>query len=199
MADLPSIIKRIQIEETRTEDPVSESTAQKLGGTMNWILDHYTIPESVMVDCFLAEADVPPGWDVPDGRERPRTGNWANLYAKIGQFCGIGDGVTTWNLPDVRGATTRMVNITSVMGDAGRDPDQASRVKANAGAATTDPGSYQGDQFASHTHRVGTQSGGSGSPTWQSSGDAPDNKQSGAAGGSETRMKNMLVMKMIKL
>jgi microcystin-dependent protein len=199
MADLPSIAKRIQIEETRTETPVSESTAQKLGGTMNWILDHYTIPEGVMVDCFLDEADVQPGWDIPDGRERPRTGNWANLYAKIGRFCGIGDGVTTWNLPDVRGCTTRMQDDTSI-GAGGRDPDKASRTPFPGGAGlATEPNSYQADGFASHTHRVGQQAGGSGGPTWQSSGDSPNNQQSGPAGGSETRMKNILVLKIIKL
>lgn len=198
MADVPSLAKRIQIEETQFRGPVSESLASKLGGTMNYILDHYVISPGTVVDYFGSEASVPSGWDIPDGRERSRSGNWANLYAVAGPFCGTGDGATTWNLPDIRGATTRMVDTTST-GTKGRDPDTASRTLANPSAQPGDPGSYQSDDFKSHTHPFHVNSaGGPGGIFGSNSADVATNTTD-ATGGNETRMKNVLVMKIIKL
>lgn len=199
MADVPSIAKRIQVEEVDDRSPDSEATMFKVGGVINFILDHYIIPVGTVIDWIGLEASIPAGgWDVPDGREVPRAFPYDTLFAQIGDLCGIGNGVSTWNLPDIRGAVTRMVSTTSE-GASGRDPDESSRTVDNGGADPADPVSYQSDGFASHTHRVGQQSGGSGAPTWQSSGDAPNNQQSGPTGGNETRMKNVYVFKLIKL
>ncbi len=43
-----------------------------------------------------------PGWLVCDGRAVSRT-RWVELFASIGTTYGVGDGSTTFNLPDIRG------------------------------------------------------------------------------------------------
>jgi len=45
---------------------------------------------------------VIPGWLICDGREVLRA-RWPELFAAIGTFYGVGDGSTTFNLPDLRG------------------------------------------------------------------------------------------------
>ena len=48
---------------------------------------------------------VPAGWLACDGSAVPRTGATAALFAYLGTTWGAGDGVTTFNLPDARGAS----------------------------------------------------------------------------------------------
>jgi microcystin-dependent protein len=50
-------------------------------------------------------ANIPEGWLHEDGSEVSRT-TYANLYAAIGDSWGVGDGSTTFNLPDRRGKVT---------------------------------------------------------------------------------------------
>lgn len=198
MADIPSIAKRIQLEETDFRSPVSESTAQKMGGTMNFLLDHYAIPVSTIVGFGGKEDQVPIGWFPCDGRAVSRT-TYANLYTAIGTLWGVGDGLTTFNVPDERGASERMVDATS-LGQKGRDPDHASRTPLGTGTSEQ-PGSYQDDQVRSHTHGLPAQSGPSGagnSPQWFTQSSLNYDNQSRATGGNETRGKNVYVYKIIK-
>jgi len=46
-------------------------------------------------------ATAPSGWLICDGAEVSRT-TYADLFAAIGTVCGVGDGSTTFNLPDGR-------------------------------------------------------------------------------------------------
>jgi microcystin-dependent protein len=46
---------------------------------------------------------APSGWLLCDGTAVSRTGANANLFAAIGTAYGVGDGSTTFNLPDMRG------------------------------------------------------------------------------------------------
>jgi microcystin-dependent protein len=80
------------------------------------------------------------------------------LFGVIGITHGGGDGVATFNLPDYRGRFLRGVD-----GDAGVDPDSASRsapqaansaVTGGSGNTGDNVGSVEGDAFASHAHGV---------------------------------------------
>ena len=50
-----------------------------------------------------AEANIPSGWQICDGSAISRTVLGAALFALIGTTYGVGDGSTTFNVPDLRG------------------------------------------------------------------------------------------------
>jgi microcystin-dependent protein len=56
-----------------------------------------------VVVCYAGES-VPEGWLPCDGSAVSRV-EYANLFACIGEIYGSGDGVTTFNTPDLRGRT----------------------------------------------------------------------------------------------
>jgi len=58
--------------------------------------------------CILpfASQDIPDGWLECNGAEISRT-TYENLFNKIGEIYGIGDGSTTFNIPDLRGEFIR--------------------------------------------------------------------------------------------
>ncbi len=94
-----------------------------------------------------------PVWLICDGRTVSRT-TYPDLFTLIGDTFGKGDGMTTFNLPDLRGRFLRGTDMTSA-GDAGRDPDSASRTPMNPGGNPGNAvGSIQPDQVRNHTHRV---------------------------------------------
>lgn len=64
------------------------------------MLDGYMVGELKTFPAALSA--VPPGWLPRDGRAISRT-QYAELYALIGTTYGVGDGSTTFNLPDDRG------------------------------------------------------------------------------------------------
>jgi microcystin-dependent protein len=76
---------------------------------------------------------APAGWLVCDGSAVSRT-TFANLFAAIGTLYGVGDGSTTFNVPDARGRFARVWD-----NGAGLDPARVF-------------GSVQADMFAAHTH-----------------------------------------------
>lgn len=85
----------------------------------------------------------PAGWLLCDGSEVSRT-QYAALFAEIGIAWGGGDGINTFNLPDLRGRFLRGVDL-----GAGRDPDASSRTAPNSGGNTGDAvGSVQEDATA---------------------------------------------------
>lgn len=90
---------------------------------------------------------IPTGWLFCDGTAVSRT-TYADLFAVLGGTFGLGDGSTTFNLPDFRGRFLRGWDST-----AGRDPDSASRTAMNGGGNTgNNIGSVQSDQVGPHTH-----------------------------------------------
>ena len=140
-----------------------------------------------------AGSTAPSGWLEANGAAISRT-TYAVLYAAIGNSFGPGDGSTTFNLPDLRGVFVRGWDH-----GAGRDPDAASRTALLSGGATgNNVGSYQADEFKSHTHTI----------KWlPNDGAAGNNKHAfegpylyttSAAGGNETRPKNVYLMYIIK-
>lgn len=89
---------------------------------------------------------APTGWLLADGSAVSRT-TYANLYAVIGTSYGVGDGSTTFNLPDLRGRTIVMASSTQTA--------TSSNNRANLGAtggATTHTQTV--NELAPHTHTV---------------------------------------------
>lgn len=128
---------------------------------------------------------------VCDGTAVSRT-TYASLYTAIGDTWGEGDGSTTFHLPDLRGRFLRGYDNT-----AGRDPDKASRTADQTGGATGNAvGSYQGDQFAQHSHAG---SGADGVANGDQGNTGPFARALGSqttdnAGGNETRPINANVL-----
>jgi microcystin-dependent protein len=88
------------------------------------------LPAGSMVD--FAGTTAPSGWLMTDGAAVSRT-VYADLFASIGTAYGVGDGSTTFNLPDFRGRFARyMDNMGTAQGAASRD---TGRIR---GAAQTD-------------------------------------------------------------
>lgn len=135
---------------------------------------------------FFARSTAPSGWLKANGAAVSRVA-YAVLFAAIGTTYGVGDGFNTFNLPDMRGEFARGW-------DDGRGVD--------AGRAM---GSGQADAFKSHTHATNWQMAdeggivnnriGSGGPSLES---AYFQLPTEAAGGSETRPRNVALLACIK-
>ena len=132
-----------------------------------------------------AGATVPTNWLECNGAAISRT-TYAALFAAIGVLWGVGDGSTTFNLPDMRGEFLRGY-------DHGRGVDSGRALASS-----------QTDEFKSHLHNVSFQAVGVGGGT--NSLPAPLNYSGGASynyitsnsGGTETRPKNIAMMYIIK-
>lgn len=94
----------------------------------------------------LPSNSVPSGYLYCDGSAVSRV-TYANLFAIIGTAHGIGDGSTTFQLPDYRGMFLRGVDET-----AGIDPDKASRTAVGGGNSGNNVGSVQGHAYELHSH-----------------------------------------------
>ena len=130
-----------------------------------------------MVQAY-AGSTAPTGWLKCNGAAISRT-TYATLFAAIGTTYGAGDGGTTFNVPELRGEFVR--------GWAdGRGVDSGRSL-----------GSFQADEFKSHTHTFAgsVASGGSG----RSDRDGTrSTKTTNATGGSETRPRNIAMLYCIK-
>lgn len=143
---------------------------------------------------------APNGWLFCDGAEVSRA-TYADLFAAVGVNFGEGDGTTTFNLPDLRGRFLRGVD-----GDAGRDPDNATRTTMNVGGNAGDNvGTLEADELKSHRHSIVDQEGRASSGVGfdgvmfsANSGIAAGSTETDAAGGAETRPINANVNYIIK-
>lgn len=127
MSDIASVAKLIQVEEIEDSKPCSESMLQKIGGSINYILDQLEGEAvgsivSSMKDETAFQTAKGAGWVLADGRSV--TGS---RYANI-------TGNNT--IPDLRGLFLRHGNY-----DSGVNPD-----------GNQSPGYYQTDTIASHKH-----------------------------------------------
>lgn len=107
---------------------------------------------------------APTGYLLCDGSAISRT-TYAPLFVAIGTNYGVGDGSTTFNIPDLRGIFPRGVNAGS-----GNDPNAGSRTATNGGNAGDNVGSFQTNATAKnglslsdpgHLHSITTFSAGS--------------------------------------
>jgi microcystin-dependent protein len=98
---------------------------------------------------------IPPGWLLCDGSAVSRA-TYASLFGAIGINFGGGDGITTFNLPDMRGRFLRGVDH-----GAGRDPDAANRAASAPMGPTGDKvGTLEGAGTAMPTATFATASAG---------------------------------------
>ena len=110
------------------------------------------IPAGVIVPFGGQVEHIPSGWLLCDGSEISRT-EYPNLYDAVGVCWGIGDGSTTFNLPDMRGMFLR-----GVSGESGNDEDADGRLVLNDNGGNTgnNVGSYQGDAIRNITGSFST-------------------------------------------
>jgi microcystin-dependent protein len=149
--------------------------------------------------------NAPTGWLLCDGSAVSRV-TYSRLFGVIGVANGYGDGMNTFNVPDLRGMFLRGVDGIAGI-DIERDMRSAAKPGGNAGNAV---GSLQQDQFRSHNHangvfnRILELSGGTSTTTTATdvTYNEPDIVNSVPmmnAGGTETRPKNVYVNYIIKL
>jgi microcystin-dependent protein len=126
---------------------------------------------------------APSGWAICNGDTVSRT-DYAELFTAIGELWGVGDGSTTFNLPDMRGQFLRGLDTTE-----GVDPDFATRIV----------GSSQVDEFESHTHTTTLYTNSTGAVGGGQIWVGYQTVDTGSTGGNETRPKNVAVNYIIKL
>lgn len=109
------------------------------------------------------------------------TGSQSGTHTFLQSWYGLGDGSTTFNVPDLRGEFIRGW-------DDGRGVDFSRTI-----------GSWQKDEFRSHTHAFGLQL--SSQPNGQAASGSPNHvnyRETGATGGVETRPRNYSMLALIK-
>lgn len=144
---------------------------QNTGRTPAWV------PAGIVA--YFANSTAPAGWLKCNGATVSRT-TYAALFAAIGTTYGVGDGLTTFALPDLRGEFLRGL-------DDGRGVDSGRAI-----------GSAQGQSLQSHSHLYTWDSGGSGGEAMVTGARAPVNRESSYTGGAETRPRNVAMLACIK-
>lgn len=143
---------------------------------------------------FTSTSTVPTGYLECDGSAISRT-TYADLFSVISTNYGVGNGSTTFNIPDLRGRFPRIWAHGST-----NDPDRASRTNRGDGVTGDYVGTKQADAFKSHTHPIyiyGDDS--SGNYAGRSNGmDYAFAVNTGDTGGNETRPININLMAVIK-
>ena len=86
------------------------------------------LPSGMLMD--YAGTVEPIGWLLCDGRAVSRTGAFASLFQAIGTAYGVGDGSSTFNIPDFRG---RFARYNDDMGTA-QNPAFVDKTSVNAGS-----------------------------------------------------------------
>ncbi|MBC7420182.1 MAG: tail fiber protein [Bdellovibrio sp.] len=123
---------------------------------------------------------------------------YAALLTAMGKMYGVGNGSTTFNLPDYRGYFLRGWDNS-----AGIDPDAGTRTNRGDGTTGNNVGTKQGDAFGSPTHSQGAGTQIYGGPSMIAmAGDGTAGGTVGgttyASGGNETRPKNINVLYCVK-
>jgi len=135
-------------------------------------------------------ATPPTGFLEEDGSAISRT-TYNALFNVLGTSYGVGDGITTFNLPDFRGEGLRGWDH-----GAGRDPDSGLRTDRGDGTIGDNVGTKQLGDVESHQHDAPEKTG----TNWNFGNQANYLSQgvTGLYGGNETRMRNVYRMVIIK-
>lgn len=86
----------------------------------------------------FAMSTCPAGWVAADGSAVSRTTTYGGLYAAIGTTWGVGDGATTFNVPDLRGTFLRGTGTNGT--------------GSSSGAVGPAVGTYAADTYLNHNH-----------------------------------------------
>jgi len=144
-----------------------------------------------------AGTSAPAGYLLCDGSAVSRS-TYAALFAIISTAYGVGNGSTTFNLPDFRGLFLRGLD-----GAAGRDPNSGTRTALNGGNTGNNLGSYQSHAFQDHMHSydIRNGAGGGSAPPPGNATAYTSGTTAGASGNvsTETRPSNVYVNYIIKL
>jgi len=97
-----------------------------------------------------AEASPPSGWLLCDGDDVSRT-TYAGLFAVIGETYGVGDGSTTFNLPDFRGRAILGVNNSGLPN--GANGSFTTRDRGDEGGVETH--TLTENEIPAHVHGIG--------------------------------------------
>ena len=130
---------------------------------------------------YFAGSSAPDGYLKANGATISRT-TYADLFTAIGTTFGVGDGSTTFGIPDLRGEFARGWDDARGV-DTGRTF-----------------GSAQAEDFKAHTHlgRVMTTTGGSGGQSVPDFGQGFNSNLVATTGGAETRPRNIALLAIIK-
>ena len=157
-------------------DTIEDAKAIMPGGAVDVAVGSASVPSGAVF--AFAMNSAPAGYLECDGSAVSRD-TYAALYAAIGDTFGAGDGSTTFNLPDLRAEFVRGW-------DNGRGEDSGRTF-----------GSWQADEFKSHTHDFTYGSGGS--SIYSADPDSGSSTTSTeATGGDETRPRNVALLYAIK-
>ena len=140
-------------------------------------------------------ASAPGGYLLCDGAAYSRS-IYSALFTAIGTAYGVGDGSTTFNVPDMRGMFPR-----GVTGASANDPDASSRTSINGGNSGNNVGSVQSSAFGSHYHTSSCTNGpGLSAPQipGYNQGTSIANVSTNTVGGNETRPINIYLNFIIK-
>jgi microcystin-dependent protein len=165
-------------------------------------------PAGIIAPFAGPDTKVPAGWLLCNGQGL-KSADYPALYNTIGTAWGNGSencpgGGCNFNAPDLQG-----VFIRGMDGTRGLDPDKSGRTAIHAGGSTgNNVGSYQADQYYSHTHNYDdvynddSSRGGTVLNHEAADGDGTAiynwTKTSTASGGNETRPRNAYVNYIIK-
>jgi len=196
----------------RSGDVISASQVnanfQVLQNRINTLLEKVTPAPVGSIMPFGGTSDrVPGGWLICDGSEISRE-EYAMLFSVISINFGEGDGVTTFNLPDLRGMFLRGTNRVGKKNrdDIYADPDFDQRVWYNRSGNPNrilphdeGIGTYQYDELKEHNHQYFLPYGNAGRDQY---GDNLFYRTRPAVtddfGGSETRPRNIATHFIIK-
>ena len=132
---------------------------------------------------YMAMSEPPPGFLKANGALVSRT-TFSKLFDRIGTFYGVGDGVTTFALPDLRGEFLRSW-------DDGRGIDY-NRPFGSGQLGAIEAHSHAMSGATNFTYQLNTDSN---MKPYQGAGSS---YQTGVTGGSETRPRNMALLACIK-
>ena len=136
--------------------------------------------------CHFAQTTAPSGFILCDGSAISRT-TYSLLFAEISTNYGVGDGSTTFNLPNLLGEFIRGWDNAE-----GNDPDAASRTDRGDGTTGDVVGAKQTHNIDAHTHDATTQQEGTGGAGFcPGSGAGASDITTQSTGGNETRPRNV--------
>jgi len=125
------------------ENPSVAEINKVTDDNMNEIKNTINTNTPVGVITAYAGDTAPDGWLLCDGSAVSRT-TYANLFSVLGTKCGVGDGSTTFNLPNIKGRSL-----------VGVDPDDEDfNVVGKTGGEKTHTLTI--DEMPSHNHSVNT-------------------------------------------